>query len=135
MREPVRLRPLRLLAAGLFAVSLAAALAGCADDDRQVAQERAERLVELTRSNGTAPELTVEVARNLYGEHAYAVCASLAGSPLDLAVWARVTRAVPEELVQDLVAYDRSVVEVYCPDRLDDYEDLLDTLNVDESDR
>ncbi|WP_181311606.1 hypothetical protein [Nocardioides campestrisoli] len=130
------MRARRALAVPLLLAVTLCSLAACGNsDDSDIAQQRAEQLVQATQDNGSAPGLTTRTARSLYGEDADAVCGDLEDRPLGLAGWARVTRAVPEEHVEDLVAYDRTVVDVYCPDLMDDFDDLLDSLHVDESNR
>lgn len=122
--------------AAALVLALGVALSGCGHtSDSELARQRADELVAKTQANGSAPGLTAETARNLYGEDAHSVCAPLRHDPIEVVTWARVTRHVPREQVRDLVAYDRAVVEVYCPDELQRYDELLDDLHVDEDDR
>lgn len=114
-------------------LALAVAAAGCSatDMDRR-GRWLADRLEEEAHATGIAPELDEDIALSLYGDDAEVVCGPLEGDPNAL-VWSRMRlEGMPEEVTDDLVAYDRLVVEVYCPDRLDTYDDLLDRLNYDD---
>lgn len=113
------------------AVGVASALlAGCASTDETAADQNAQALVAATQAAGIAPELTPEIAESLYEDDAPGICGPLEDNELGLVRFARIPLwGMPEEKTQDLVEYDRLVVETYCPDQLDRFNEVLDRLN------
>jgi hypothetical protein len=79
-----------------------------------------------------APRLTVEVAESLYGTDAPAVCdvfedgLTTAEQNLLLGNPAQGRR---KTITDNAVTYGRIVVETYCRDDLDDYDDVVDDLD------
>lgn len=118
-------------AAGLFIAGLAGvvALAGvaCSNVDQSVANQRAQQLV--AQVGDLSPELDVETAESVYGDSAPTVCGLLTDSPVNIVTWARTYRGMPADETSQLVEVDRVVVQVYCPDELDRFNELLDSLN------
>lgn len=120
------------LPASILLVGVALAAAACGDDDNESqARERAEQLVEAARSTDIAPDLSVDAVRSVYGDDAPQVCGVLEDDPVNITTWARAWRGAPDEHVDDLVAYDRLVVDIYCPDQAERLDEVLDDLHVD----
>ena len=76
-----------------------------------------------------APDLDVDVAKSLYGADASTVGGPLEDDPVNITTWSRVNRGMPETLVDELIRYDRLVIDVYCPELGDRFYDLLDDLH------
>ncbi|MGW4379177.1 hypothetical protein [Kitasatospora sp. NPDC004531] len=113
-------------------LSLLAALAvltGCGASHTK--SERADRFTAAVRDSGLAPEMTPKIAASLYGEDGGAICAALRDNPAGILLsWGRTTLThTPGDHADDLIAYDRHVVEVYCPDKLDVFNDLSGRIN------
>jgi hypothetical protein len=127
-RAPLTLRALRALSVA----GLGLALTACnAEDTSPTAVAGADRLVAEARLAGLAPEVSMEVARSVYGSDGGPVCEALRGdAPGALFAWGRTqVTAMPAEQVTDLVEYDRLVVKVYCPGLLDEFDELMNRLN------
>lgn len=113
---------------------LAGGLTGCGEaDDSVSANAKADALVVAARASDLAPHLTNEVARTLYGDDGGRVCATLKRDqqPTLIGLGRMRILSQPDEHVDDLVAYDRLVVGIYCPDKLGRFEKVLDELHVD----
>lgn len=123
---------MRRITTGATASLLALALlTACAASDSAVEEDKAVLFTAEVRQAGLSPHMTPRIATSLYGDDGGALCASLKGNPAALLLgWGRATlTATPEEHAEDLTAYDHHVVEVYCPERLDTFEDLTGRLN------
>ncbi len=114
----------------MVAAVIAVGAAACSEQDATAtATARANELVAEARSTGVAPDLDVDVAESLYGEDAPAVCGPLEDDPVNITTWSRVNRGMPDTLVNDLIRYDRLVIDTYCPDLHNRFDDLLDDLH------
>lgn len=134
MREPPpvgrRLRasgPARVVGS-LLAVAL---VAGCAPStaDRVLARQRARELVAATRDAGVAPGMTVAVAQSLYGTDAPTACDVLGEDGLSdsaaLALVGNLALGRRKTITDEAVTYGRLVVQTYCPDELDTFEEVV----------
>ncbi|WP_262848186.1 hypothetical protein [Mumia quercus] len=122
-----------LLTRAALLVAVVGLSAACGSSDSDSAEALASDFTRAAVDSGVAPEMTTELAKSLYGDDGGSVCAALDEQPDDVALpwaWTRVT-AMPDEHVQDLVDYDRVVVDVYCPDEKETLDALLDDLNFD----
>ena len=102
--------------------------ASCSEQEA-TATARADELVAEARSTGVAPDLDAEVAISLYGDDAPTVCGPLEDDPVNITTWSRVNRGMPDTLVDELIRFDRLVIDVYCPDQHDRFDELLDELH------
>ncbi|MER8232382.1 hypothetical protein [Streptomyces sp. NPDC094049] len=120
----------RLAAVTALPLAVLVLLTGCASDSR-AKEVKAALFTEKARAAGVASGMTPAVAESLYGDDGGALCAALDGNPAGLLLgWGRATlTATPEEHADDLIAYDRLVVDVYCPDRLGAFGDLVGRVN------
>ena len=124
--------------AGILAVAaatmllLSTACSSTSDADEAKEQALAEQLVDSAHAAGVAPRLTVDVAESLYGTDAPSVCEtfddglSTAEQNLLLGNPAQGRR---KTITDDAVTYGRVVVETYCPDNLDEYDDAVADLD------
>lgn len=105
--------------------------AACSEDEGTEgrARARADELVAEAGSTGVAPDLDADVAMSLYGDDAPTVCGPLADDPVNITTWARVNRGMPDTVVDDLVRYDRLVIDAYCPELRERFDELLDELH------
>ena len=123
---------------GLLAVAAAALLllttacGSTSDADEAKEQALAEQLVDAAHSAGVAPRLTVDVAESFYGTKAPAVCDAFDGG-LSTAeknlILGNPAHGRRKTITDDAVTYGRVVVETYCPDKLDHYNDAVDDLD------
>jgi hypothetical protein len=114
--------------------ALTVGLTACgAADDSDPANAKADALVRAASAEDLAPNLTNEVARTLYGNDGGRVCGALKRDEQPTLVGMGRTRILsqPDEHVDDLVAFDRLVVEIYCPDQIGRFDEVLDELHVD----
>lgn len=105
-------------------------LAGCASTDDATATSLATAFADKAVSSGLAPNMTASLAEDLYRDDGGALCAVVERDawPQTLG-WARTTVfKSPDEHVSDVVAYDRLVVQTYCPDEENAFDELLDAL-------
>ena len=92
----------------------------------------AEQLVDSAHAAGVAPRLTADVAASLYGPDAPAVCdvfedgLTTAERNLLLGNPAHGRR---KTVTDNAITHGRVVVETYCPDNLDDYDDVVADLD------
>ncbi len=114
-------------------VARAAGASACGADDSRPANEKADALVTAARADDLAPNLTNEIARTLYGDDGGQVCGTLEHDKQPTLVGLGRTRALaqPDEHADRLVAYDRLVVEIYCPEQLERFDEVLDDLHID----
>lgn len=109
---------------------LALLLGACGTEHSELTTERAQQLVENVEAAEAVPEISVESAESLYGEDATAVCGPLEDDRVNIATWARIPlRGMPEEKTEDLIDYDRVVVQTYCSDLEPELDDLLSELH------
>ena len=121
-----------LLKRGALLVAVVGLAAGCGSTNEDT-EDAPSTSATSSPISGVAPEMTTKLAKSLYGDDGGAVCAALDDQPDDVALpwaWTRVT-AMPDEQVEDLVEYDRVVVDVYCPEEKDTFNALLEDLNYD----
>ena len=120
---------------GALAAAALLVVSGCSsesDADEATEQELAEQFVSAAHQAGLAPRLTVDVAESMYGSDAAAVCdvfdggVSTAEQNLLLGNPAHGRR---KTITDDAVAYGAIVVQTYCPDNLDEYEDAVADLD------
>jgi hypothetical protein len=116
----------------LAVLSTTAALAtGCSsqrDSDREVEQQKAAELVAATESAGVAPRLTTDLAESLYGTDAPGVCDLFDGGLSTSAknvILGNPAQGRRKTVTDEAVVYGRLVVQTYCPDELDDFEDVV----------
>jgi hypothetical protein len=109
----------------------AALVTGCSarsGSDREVEQQKAAELVAATRTAGVAPRLTTDLAEALYGTDAPGVCdlfdGGLATSAKNL-ILGNPAHGRRKTVTDEAVVYGRLVVQTYCPDELDDFEDVV----------
>ena len=121
-----------LIAATTALVVLTTACSSTSDEDEATEQALAEQLVNAAHTAGVAPRLTVDVAESLYGTDAPSVCdtfddgLSTAEQNLLLGNPAHGRR---KKITDDAVTYGRIVVDTYCPDNLEAYNDVVDDLD------
>lgn len=123
--------PRRATVAGVALAALA--LAGCASTDDDTASGLGTSFADQAVRSGLAPNMTPSLAADLYGDDGGALCAVVARDswPQTLG-WARTTVfKSPDEHVSDLVEYDRLVIQTYCPDEENAFDELLDALSYD----
>lgn len=119
----------------MTAVLVALLLTGCSSTGSHEERAKAEKLVKATESAGVAPGLTVDTAEALYGDSAAPVCDALdggVGNVEQLLLTGNVTGRRDKVITEDAVTYGRLVVQVYCPDELDTYDDLVDDIDATE---
>ena len=108
------------------------ACSSTSDEDEATEQARAEQLVDAAHSAGVAPRLTVDVAESLYGTDAPAVCDAFDGG-LSTAeqnlILGNPAHGRRKTITDNAVTYGRLVVETYCPDNLDEYDDVVADLD------
>lgn len=116
------------------AACCAAVLAGCADTDDAVADRKADEFTQAVRDNGSAPEMTADRAKDMYGDDGGVVCGALENNDAGvLLAWGRgALTHTPDEKADDVREYDRQVVRTYCPEEMGEYTDLLDRLHNDD---
>ncbi len=119
------------IAATLAVLALGVSACGAADDS-DPANAKADALVRAAKADDLAPNLTNEVARTLYGDDGGRVCGTLEHDEQPTLVGIGRARILgqPDEHVDDLVAFDRLVVETYCPQQLQRFDEVLDQLHV-----
>lgn len=112
---------------------LAVGSTGCGATDSDPANAKADALVSAASADDLAPNLTNEVARTLYGNDGGRVCGALERDEQPTLLGMGRTRMLsqPDEHVDDLVAFDRLVVKIYCPDQLGRFDEVLEDLHVD----
>lgn len=122
-----------LLKRGALLVAVVSLAAGCGSTNEDKEDTLASDFTRAAVDSGVAPEMTTDLAKSLYGDDGGAVCAALDDQPDDVALpwaWTR-THRTPSEHLEELIDYDRVVVEVYCPDEQDTFNALLDDLHYD----
>ena len=111
---------------------LPSACSSTSASDEATEQALAEQLVDATRAAGVAPRLTVDVAESLYGTEAPAICDAFDGG-LSTAeqnlLLGNPAHGRRKTITDDAVTYGRLVVETYCPDDLDEYDDVVTDLD------
>lgn len=122
----------RVLAIATAAATLAVGCSSDNDADQQLEQERAAALVEATQAAGVAPRLTTDVAESLYGADAAAVCDVFEGGLGTSArnvILGNAAQGRRTTVTDEAVVYGRLVVQTYCPDELDHYDDVVADLD------
>ncbi len=116
---------------GVVSVAAAIAAGACSSDTDPVAEQRATQLIAATQQAGLAPGLTIESAEALYGADAPAFCeahrADLDGVA-GLVVRGNTAQGRRPTVTDEAIAYGRLVAEIYCPDVLDDFDNLVDEI-------
>jgi hypothetical protein len=131
----IRTRPAcRALVAGLvLAATLVAA--GCSsqsDAEQATEQQKAAELVAATQAAGIAPRLTTDVAESLYGTDASTMCDVFDGglsTSAENVILGNPAQGRRTTVTDDAVVYGRLVVQTYCPEVLDDYEEAVADLD------
>jgi len=111
---------------------LPSACSSTSASDEATEQALAEQLVDATRAAGVAPRLTVDVAESLYGTEAPAICDAFDGGLSTAAqnlLLGNPAHGRRKTITDDAVTYGRLVVETYCPDDLDEYDDVVTDLD------
>jgi hypothetical protein len=125
-----RARAVFLVTAALLV--LPSACSSTSDSDEATEQALAEQLVDATHAAGVAPRLTVDVAESLYGTEAPAICDAFDGG-LSTAeqnlLLGNPAHGRRKTITDEAVTYGRLVVETYCPDNLDEYDDVVADLD------
>jgi hypothetical protein len=117
------------LLGALLAIS---ACASTSESDEAKQQALATQLVAAAQAAGVAPRLTPAVAESLYGTDAPGVCDTFEGG-LSTSEQ-NLLRGNPalgrrKAITDRAITYGRIVVETYCPDKLDEYDDEVDDLD------
>ncbi len=111
---------------------LPSACSSTSASDEATEQALAEQLVDASHAAGVAPRLTVAVAESLYGTEAPAICDAFDGG-LSTAeqnlLLGNPAHGRRKTITDDAVTYGRLVVETYCPDNLDEYDDVVTDLD------
>lgn len=112
----------------IAAIVVAAALInGCGSDDDAASRAKAEQLVDAVHAAGLAPRLDVDTAEALYGDDAPAVCDAFDGelstSALNTLLGNLAQRR--KSITDHAVGYGRIVVETYCPENVDQFDDVV----------
>ncbi len=110
--------------------SVAVATVACGDAEHSEQERgRAEQLVASANAAGVAPRLTAGVAASLYGSDGAVVCdvvrGGLRSGGAGIVVLGNPAHGRRKSITDDAVTYGRLVVQTYCPDVLDDYDDLV----------
>jgi len=104
-------------------------LSGCSSSEAGSTEKaNAESLVSAAHAAGVAPDLTVGVAESLYGTSAPQICDVLEdglGSAEALLLSGNPSGRREKLITDDAVTYGGLVVKTYCPDELDEYDDLV----------
>jgi hypothetical protein len=122
----------RALAVAIAATLVAAGCSSQSDSDEQLEQQKATELVAATQDAGVAPRLTTDVAESLYGTDASTVCDAFDGGLSTSAknlILGNPAQGRRKTVTDDAVVYGRLVVQTYCPDVLDDYEEAVADLD------
>ena len=104
------------------------------DHDRRQAGDAAlaEQLVSAAQAAGVAPGMTVAVAESLYGSSAAQICDALDGgvsSAESMLLTLNPSGRRAKLITTDAIAYERLVVQTYCPDELSTYDDLVSEID------
>lgn len=143
MKSRVRVRMSAPLGAGTLTVAALAFVlftAGCGSTsaaDQAAEQEKAEQLVAATQAAGVAPHLTVDLAESLYGTDAPTVCDVFADGLTTAErndLWGNPTGRRAKVITTDAITYGRLVVQTYCPEELQNFDDAAKTLDPVKSD-
>jgi hypothetical protein len=113
-------------------VGTGALLVACSSTHSAQAQTDAQQLVTAAHSAGVAEGLTAGVAESLYGTSAPQVCDALDGgvAPVESMLLTGNPAGRRTKLVTvDAVTYGRLVVQIYCPDHLSTYDDLVSSID------
>jgi len=84
--------------------------------------------VSAAQAAGVAPGLTAEVAQSLYGGSAAQICDVLDGgvsSAESMLLTLNPSGRRAKLITTDAIAYERLVVQTYCPNELSTYDDLV----------
>jgi hypothetical protein len=117
------------LAAAVVALG---ACSSTSDADEAEEQARAEELVAATQEAGVAPRLTVEAAESLYGTDAATVCEAFEGgttTSAELLLFGNAAQGRRKAITEDAVTYAGLVVQTYCPDELDHFNEAVADLD------
>lgn len=96
----------------------------------------AAQLVDAAHAAGVAPRLTPEVAESLYGADAPGVCDTFdggLGTSEQNMILGNPALGRRKTITDRAITYGRVVVETYCPDKLDEYNDEVEGLQPFES--
>jgi len=129
----------RRIACSIVGATLAvSACSPRSDADQQVAEAKAEQLIESLQGADLAPRLTTDVAVSLYGTDAAAVCGVFENglnSNEYLLLLGNPSNRRPKTVTAHSVAYTRHVVRTYCPNEQAAFDEVVEPLNAIESGR
>ena len=112
----------------LCAVALLTACSSSTSTDGGGDAASAQKLVSAAQAAGVAPGLTAEVAQSLYGGSAAQICDVLDGgvsSAESMLLTLNPSGRRAKLITTDAIAYERLVVQTYCPNELSTYDDLV----------
>jgi hypothetical protein len=111
----------------VFGVTAVLLIAACGSDDDSESRAKAEQFVDAVHAGGLAPRLNVDTAEALYGDDAPAVCEAFDGDLSTSALNALLGNFAQrrKSITDDAVGYGRIVVETYCPDNIDQFDDVV----------
>jgi hypothetical protein len=120
-----------VVVAGLSATLL---LTACGPSDSEEAEEDAlaTQFVDAAHAAGVAPRMTVDAAAALYGTDASGVCDAFDGDLSTSAsnvLFGNLAQRRRKAITDDAVTHARVVVETYCPDQLDDFDNAVQDLD------
>lgn len=116
----------------LCAVALLTACSSSTTDEQGGDAALAEQLVSAAQAAGVAPGMSVAVAESLYGSSAAQVCDALDGgvsSAESMLLTLNPSGRRAKLITTDAIAYERLVVQTYCPDELSTYDDLVSEID------
>ena len=122
------------LALGLAVSACTAAGAG-SDSDSDRATELADQLNQNLADAGL-PSLDTETATTLYGTDGGVACENVGELQFDLSLAqfgnnsGNLRRVVMDPSLFD---FDQAVIETYCPDKIDEFRDVVDDLDTEET--
>ncbi len=112
----------------LCAVALLTGCSSSTSTDEGADAASAQKLVSAAQAAGVAPGLTAEVAQSLYGGSAAQICDVLDGgvsSAESMLLTLNPSGRRAKLITTDAIAYERLVVQTYCPNELSTYDDLV----------
>lgn len=129
------LRPAALALAAGLALSACTAAGSASDPGSDRAEQLADELNDHLAEAGL-PTLDTETASTLYGTDGGVSCENVGELQQELSLSqfgnnsGNLRRVV---LDPSLVAYDRAVIQTYCPDKLASFQDVIDKLDTEET--
>jgi hypothetical protein len=110
-------------------------VSGCGYNHSPLARERAQELVTAAKDAGVGANVTVPTAEALYGTAAPSVCKLFRGSGTGLNLLLNPGGGHYKVITSRAREYGRVVVQVYCPQRLAEYDRVTRGLRINRSTR